>query len=58
MFGSKKSLHLKNVCLIVAVFTLTGALNKELLSMAAQQGAREEGGKIHKDLSEQRSSLL
>lgn len=30
---------------------LTGALNKELLSVAAQQGPREEGGKVHKDLS-------
>lgn len=33
-------------------FKLTGALNKELLSMAAQQGPRKEGGKVHKDLSE------
>lgn len=31
--------------------TLTRAFNKELLSMATQQGPREEGGKIHKDLS-------
>lgn len=33
------------------VLALTGALNKELLSMAAQQGTGEEGGKVHKDLS-------
>ncbi len=37
---------------------LTRALNKEFLSVAAQQGPREEGGKVHKDLSQQRSCLL
>lgn len=37
---------------------LTCALNKEFLSVAAQQGPREEGGKVYKDLSQQRSCLL
>lgn len=37
---------------------LTRALNKELLSVAAKQGPREERGKVHKDLSQKRSCLL
>lgn len=39
-------------------FILTGTLNKELLSMAAQQGAGKKRGKIHKDLPEQGSGLF
>lgn len=37
---------------------LTCALNKELLSVAAQQGPREKRGKVHKDLPQQRSRFL
>lgn len=37
---------------------LTRALNKELLSVAAKQGPREERGEVHKDLSQKRSCLL
>lgn len=37
---------------------LTRPLNKELLTMAAQKSPREERGKVHEDLSQQRSCLL
>ena len=37
---------------------LTGALDKQLLSMAAQQCTGKKGGKIDKDLPQERSRLF
>lgn len=55
--GSEKNVLTKSFFLSFHV-VLTRAFNKELLSMAAQKGPREEGGKVHKDLSQQRSRFL
>ena len=37
---------------------LTRAFNEELLSVAAQQCPREEGGEVDEDLPQKRSCLL
>lgn len=37
---------------------LTRAFNEELLSVAAQQCPREEGGKVDENLPQKRSCLL
>lgn len=39
-----------NSIIQIQVLILTRALNKELLSVAAQKGSRQEGSKVHKDL--------
>lgn len=38
--------------------TLTGALDEQLLPVAAQQGPRQEGSKVDEDLPQKRSRLL
>ena len=45
-----------SVCVYVCV--LTCALYEELLPVAAQQGAREEGSEVHEDLPQQGGRLL
>lgn len=56
-----KGAHMAHACYSASgtySLILTGALDEELLSVAAQQGPRQEGSKVDKDLPEKRSRLL